>query len=530
VAVTGRSLFSILIAAQLCACSSAGAPPQLPATQASEAKAARSGKGEVTLRIRLPHARKERGARYISAATKGMTIAFAGPSTQTLVVNLTPSDPRCTGSPLVCTIAIDLAAGAYFATIDAYDLAPAGGAIPPAARLLSTAKNVGVSVATGKANPLGVTLDGVPASFVIGMFPSASAGAGFLSKAFSVGAKDADGDVIVGTYATPIKLTDGDESGATGLATSGSDDPPAEELLGSSDVAAISYTGLAIPYARIGAQAGSAGGFGIFGVHLPLYVADTFNNKVKEIPLQCSSSSCVQTLGGGFSYPSGVAVDQSGNVYVSDSSNNAVKKIPLGCFSETCVTTLGGGFSQPFGVAVDSSGNVFVADSGNGAVKKVAPACFDAGCVTTVANGFGLVDGVAVDDVGDVYVADTITSTVEEIPQNCFTSACYLTLGGEGFANPDGVAVGAFGDVYVADTGDNAVKDIPPGCQSASCVITIGGGFNAPAGVSVDGLGDVFVADTTNSDVKEIPSGCTVSGCVVTLGAGFNQPFNVSNL
>ena len=39
------------------------------------------------------------------------------------------------------------------------------------------------------------------------------------------------------------------------------------------------------------------------------------------------SSSCVRTLGSGFSKPAGVAVDGSGNVFVADSGNNAVKEI-----------------------------------------------------------------------------------------------------------------------------------------------------------------------------------------------------------
>jgi hypothetical protein len=71
------------------------------------------------------------------------------------------------------------------------------------------------------------------------------------------------------------------------------------------------------------------------------------NNAVKEMPAGCASSSCVTTLGGGFNFPFGVAVDGSGNVYVADTDNNAVKEMPAGCASSSCVTTLGGGFSYP---------------------------------------------------------------------------------------------------------------------------------------------------------------------------------------
>ena len=78
------------------------------------------------------------------------------------------------------------------------------------------------------------------------------------------------------------------------------------------------------------------------------------------MPAGCTSSSCVTTLGGGFSGPEGVAVDGAGNVYVADLNANEVKEMPAGCASSSCVTVLGGGFHEPHGVAVDGSGNVYV--------------------------------------------------------------------------------------------------------------------------------------------------------------------------
>jgi hypothetical protein len=108
-----------------------------------------------------------------------------------------------------------------------------------------------------------------------------------------------------------------------------------------------------------------------------LYVADNNNSAVKEIPAGCTSSSCVVTLGDGFTYPHDVAVDGAGNVYVADQASSVVKEIPAGCTttaysSGSCtVTTLGGGFSGPSGVAVDASGNIYVADTFNNAVKEI---------------------------------------------------------------------------------------------------------------------------------------------------------------
>jgi hypothetical protein len=40
-------------------------------------------------------------------------------------------------------------------------------------------------------------------------------------------------------------------------------------------------------------------------------------------------------------------------------------------FSGTTTTAVGSGFSLPTGVAVDGSGNIFVADAGNNAVKEM---------------------------------------------------------------------------------------------------------------------------------------------------------------
>jgi DNA-binding beta-propeller fold protein YncE len=89
-----------------------------------------------------------------------------------------------------------------------------------------------------------------------------------------------------------------------------------------------------------------------------------------------SFSYAIAVLGGGFSKPYGVAVDGSGNVYVADFFNNAVKEMPAGCASSSCVTTLGSGFFTPAGVAVDRSGNVYVADWINGgAVKEMPTGC-----------------------------------------------------------------------------------------------------------------------------------------------------------
>ena len=94
-----------------------------------------------------------------------------------------------------------------------------------------------------------------------------------------------------------------------------------------------------------------------------------------------------------FQTPYAMAADRTGNVYVTDYLGHTVRRItPAGA-----VTTLAGTprtpgsadgtgsaarFTYPQGLAVDDTGNVFVADTGSNTIRKVTPA----GVVTTVAG------------------------------------------------------------------------------------------------------------------------------------------------
>ncbi|HEY1975948.1 MAG TPA: hypothetical protein VGG89_05370 [Candidatus Baltobacteraceae bacterium] len=206
------------------------------------------GKATLTVHIRVPRGRRH--ARYISASTRGATLSLTGPKNLTESVALTPGDNR---------IALSLEAGTYSATISTYNKAPVSGHIPSGAKLLSTASKLPLSVLKGKANAADFTLDGVVASLSVAAMPSGTIGTAFTSrKAFTVVAKDAGGNTIVGSYDNPITLSDGDTSGATSVVTSGTDHPPAGKLLGSSNVATLGYNGAGIASAVIHANASGA--------------------------------------------------------------------------------------------------------------------------------------------------------------------------------------------------------------------------------------------------------------------------------
>jgi len=150
-----------------------------------------------------------------------------------------------------------------------------------------------------------------------------------------------------------------------------------------------------------------------------------------------------------FYSPNGVAVDSEGNVYVADTYAYTIRKItPV-----RVVTTLAGRsgypgnvdgtgmaarFFNPTGLAVDNEGNVYVAEAGNYTIRKVTPA----GEVTTLAGKAsnvyesgnpigGYVDGtgatarfylpfrLAVDNTRNIYVTDGVNTVIRKgIPAN----------------------------------------------------------------------------------------------------------------
>jgi len=282
------------------------------------------------------------------------------------------------------------------------------------------------------------------------------------------------------------------------------------------------------------------------------YVADADNHRIRKI----TPARAVSTLAGGgisgdasgntdgigaaarFNYPSGVAVDSSGNAYVADSGNNRIRKItPLGVVSTLAGTGTEARFSYPYGVAVDSSGNVYVADSGNHRIRKITPL----GVVSTLAGSgtrghvddtgkkarFSYPYGVAVDSRGNVYVADSYNHRIRKITSaDSIEDRVVTTLAGtdtSGFADgigstaqfnrPSDVAVDSSGNVYVADRENHRIRKITP----AGVVSTFAGStegfaegigstaqFDYPSDVAVDSRGNVYVADTYNHRIRKI--------------------------
>ena len=230
-----------------------------------------------------------------------------------------------------------------------------------------------------------------------------------------------------------------------------------------------------------------------------LYLADTSNNRIRKI----SRDGIINTFAGNgigcciagdggpatraqFYVPTGIAVDNSGNVYIADTFNNRVRKI-----DQTGVITTYAGTGTPFpvsgdggpatsarlawptGLRLDDSGNLYIADAGNMRVRRVSPD----GTITTVAgSGPG----------GPGYSGDGAAATDAALSW------------------PKDIAFDAQGNLYIADTGNNAIRKVSP-----ADVISTVAHVNGPSGIAVDNSGTVYTNDGA-SIVKLSAQGTTI--------------------
>jgi hypothetical protein len=224
-------------------------------------------------------------------------------------------------------------------------------------------------------------LSGAPASFVISGIPSATVGAAFSSpQSFIVNAKDADGNTIVGTYLRPVTLADSDTSGATALATSGSDNPPSRTLLSSSDSATLAYSGLGIVSATITASAtGASNGTGTFA---PPSVAPTLTG-ISMLEGVAGSTFSETLTGTNFYAGTTVAVGGTGVTVTGVSVTSATSltanfvvdsSAAFGARNVTVTTPGGSSGSQTVMVATGSSVVTTNADSGAGSLRAAITA------------------------------------------------------------------------------------------------------------------------------------------------------------
>ena len=243
-----------------------------------------------------------------------------------------------------------------------------------------------------------------------------------------------------------------------------------------------------------------------------IYFADYFNHVIRKVDASTGNISRVAgNYTSGFSgdgasaisaqlyFPSGVALDASGNIYIADGGNGRIRKVTV---STGIITTVAGTTSTGYngdniaatsaklsssaniGVALDASGNIYIADEYNHRIRKVT---VSTGIITTVAgNGtFGFSgdggaatsaqlywpEAVTIDGSGNIYIADYNNNRIRKVT---VSTGIISTVAGTGTAgyNGDGIAattaqlnyptgmIVANGYLYIADAGNNRIRQV----------------------------------------------------------------------
>jgi sugar lactone lactonase YvrE len=217
---------------------------------------------------------------------------------------------------------------------------------------------------------------------------------------------------------------------------------------------------------------------------------------------------------GEFTNPTGIEIDDSGDILVADFGNDRIQKFSAdGTFLLTWGSTGSGAgqFNSPQGVAVGPGGVIYVADTFNNRIQKFAA---DTTYITEWGTS-GSADGefnfprdVAVGPDSSVYVADANNQRVQKFDADGnFLLAWGSSGSGDGeFNSPQHVAVGSDGSVYVADTNNDRIQKFDAG---GTFILTWGtngsgdGEFKFPRGMTVDAAGNLYAADQGNHRVQK---------------------------
>jgi hypothetical protein len=184
--------------------------------------------------------------------------------------------------------------------------------------------------------------------------------------------------------------------------------------------------------------------------------------------------------------PSDICIDRLNNIYIADGVNSRVRKISSTGIISTVAGIMTAGYSGdygpatnaqlglPSGVAVDDTGNIFIADNGTGSscIRKVDIS----GIITTFAgNG------------ASSYVTDGIPATVAQICPNkiCCDSVNNLFVSDR--YNNRVYKIDVFTNLLTCIAGIGVVGDSGDGGPATSATL------NYPSGVAVDACGNLYV-------------------------------------
>ncbi len=285
-----------------------------------------------------------------------------------------------------------------------------------------------------------------------------------------------------------------------------------------------------------------------------LYVADTFNHRIRKIDLK---TQMVSTLAGSsaghqdgaalqaqFNSPRGLALDlQKRRLYIADTGNHRIRVLDL---KTQMVSTLAGSsvgnqdgaalqaqFNSPQGLALDVQKQLlYIADLNNHRVRKLDLKTLQV--ITVAGSKKGYNDGIGSlalfflpssvvlsHSKNELYVADYSNHRIRKIDLKTLR---VTTIAGSKkgykddivtqaqFNSPYDLAITPYGELYISDKFNHLIRKI----DVQKKVTTIAGSerwkdgkgrmvrFDDPEGIALDGKGHLYVSDANHYRIRKI--------------------------
>jgi sugar lactone lactonase YvrE len=293
-----------------------------------------------------------------------------------------------------------------------------------------------------------------------------------------------------------------------------------------------------------------------------IYVADTYNHRIRKIDTDGVITTVAGTGVPGFSgdggpatkarleTPHSVAVDAAGRLYIADSPNERIRMVDRAGRITTVAGVGSAGFSgdggpataaklnYPKGIEIGADGLLYIADSLNHRIRRVN----GSGIITTVAGtgtpGFSGDGGpatrarlnrprnVVFDANGILWIADDLNHRVRRVVAgkiSTYAGTGVAGYGGDGgpatsakFNHVRDIALDRAGNLYIADEQNHRIRRV-----STSRIVTTYAGtgvrgfrgdggpatsawLNNPRGVAVGPDGRLILADTFNHRIRRV--------------------------
>jgi sugar lactone lactonase YvrE len=263
-------------------------------------------------------------------------------------------------------------------------------------------------------------------------------------------------------------------------------------------------------------------GITIDSSHTHLYIADTGNNRIRQVTIADGSTSSLttgSTSGGAtdgiasvatFHSPYGISIDSTNtHLYVADTLNNKIRQINVQSGYTSSFTGAGNisnskgladgslttaSFNSSYGISSDAT-NLYVADAGNNEIRKIN---ISSGQVSSLAGA------VTTDGIGTLATLDNPAFTTTD-GINLYVSNC--SSAGPGTTS-------TIRKIEIATGNATTLAGSPTGATGNVDGVGTAAKFMCPSGITNDGAGNLYVADPGNYNIRKIEIS---SGAVTTL-------------